>query len=234
MKHRFIMLSIAVVFLTACVNLSTLEKSNDEPIEVGSAMTPTDPKVDTNEAKSDPVLTGDETVQHQNDVPTGKIDKPAVEVNKPVAEVTKPKPKPKTEVQTIGQIEYVDILPEGIRQKARVDTGAETTSLGAFDIEPFERDGKAWVKFKVLQRSSGEAHIFSKPIARNVLIKRHGAKNVRRPVIKMTLAMGSIKRKIEVSLTDRSKFEFPVLIGRNFLYGDIRIDINNKFLMLDK
>lgn len=191
--------------------------------------------------KTNPILESAEDIENDNDtcnkgvINNDNSESHNLEQSKPVApnalcEIA----ETDDETMTIGQIEYVDILPEGIRQKARIDTGAETTSIGAFSIEHFERDGKSWVKYKVLQHSSNEVTVFTKPIVRNVLIKRHGVKNARRPVVMMTLAIGSIKKEIEVSLTDRSKFEFPVLIGRNFLYGDIKVDVSNKFLRLDK
>ncbi len=171
-----------------------------------------------------------------NSEPVVEVAKPKVDTVKPELTdvVVIPDPVPETEVKTIGQVEYVDIMPEGIRQKGRIDTGAETTSLGVSDIQFFERDGHNWVKFNVLHRITAEVTEFSKPIERMVLIKRHGAENVERPVVKMTLAIGSIEHTLEVSLTDRSKFEFPVLIGRNFLDGEIAVNVSHKFLMLDK
>lgn len=165
----------------------------------------------------------------ENTEPEIEVSEPDAEVSKPVVEVNEP-----VAVRIIGQVEYVDIMPEGIRQKGRIDTGAETTSIDALEIEHFERDGKSWVKFKVRHRVSGVVTEFAKPVERTAFIKRHGADNVERPVVKMTLAIGSIEQVLEVSLTDRSKFEFPVLIGRNFLDGKIAVDVSNKFLMLDK
>ena len=226
MKHSYTVLVVAMACLTACTNLlpgESLESVKDNNVPIIEKIDPIVEPVDVKQP--------DNRAEKNND----NILAPNLDESKSVIPKSDPKiGKPIVEVKTIGQVEYVDILPEGIRQKARIDTGAETTSIGAIDIEYFERDGKSWVKFKVLQRRSGEIIEFTKPILRNVLIKRHGAKNVRRPVIKMNLAIGSIKKRIEVSLTDRSKFEYPVLIGRNFLYGDIRVDVSNKFLMLDK
>lgn len=226
MKHSYTMLVVAIACLAACTNLlpsESLESVKDNNVPVIKKI---DPIVEPADVKQ----SGNRAQKNNNNGLAPKSDKSKPVISKSVPKVS----RPTVEIKTIGQVEYVDILPEGIRQKARIDTGAETTSIDALDIEYFERDGKSWVKFKVVQRRSGNVTEFTKPIVRNVLIKRHGAKNDRRPVIKMTLAIGSIKKKIEVSLTDRSKFEFPVLIGRNFLYGDIMVDVSNKFLMLDK
>ena len=226
MKHSYTMLVVAIACLAACTNLlpsESLESVKDNNVPVIKKI---DPIVEPADVKQ----RGNRAQKNNNNGLAPKSDKSKPVIAKSVPKVS----RPAVEIKTIGQVEYVDILPEGIRQKARIDTGAETTSIDALDIEYFERDGKSWVKFKVIHRRSGNVTEFTKSIVRNVLIKRHGAKNDRRPVVKMTLAIGSIKKKIEVSLTDRSKFEFPVLIGRNFLYGDIMVDVSNKFLMLDK
>lgn len=134
----------------------------------------------------------------------------------------------------VGQVEYVDILPEGVRQKARIDTGAQTTSIDASNIVAFERDGKKWVKFSIKHRQTGKVLEFKKPVVRTALIKRHGAETVKRPVIKLKLAIGDVEKMVEVNLADRSKFEYPVLIGRNFLDAGIAVDVSRKYLMLDK
>lgn len=226
MKHGYTLLVVAIVCLSACTNLLPSDGKERAEDENALVITESDPVVEL-----DPVEDGGNIAVKDNDNTLATdVDEPTSIVPKTVIEDS----EPYVEIKTIGQVEYVDIFPEGIRQKARIDTGAETTSIDALDIEYFERDGKSWAKFKIFQRPSGKVTEFTKPIVRNVLIKRHGAKNARRPVVKMSLAIGSIKKKVEVSLTDRSKFEFPVLIGRNFLYGDIRVDVSNKFLMLDK
>ena len=226
MKHSYTLLVVAVACLSACTNLLPRDGKEQVDDENSLVIEESDPVVE-----SIPVKDGGNIAQKNNDNTIAPdIEKPASNVPKAVLGAD----ERYVDIKTVGQVEYVDIFPEGIRQKARIDTGAETTSIDALDIEYFERDGKSWAKFKVFQRPSGNVTEFTKPIVRNVLIKLHGAKNARRPVVKMTLAIGSIKKKVEVSLTDRSKFEFPVLIGRNFLYGDIRVDVSNKFLMLDK
>ena len=141
---------------------------------------------------------------------------------------------PVYKLSTIGQVEYVDILPTGMRQKARIDTGAETTSIDARDVMPYERDGKPWVKFTVIDRVSHQPTEFKLPVERTVLIKRHGADNVRRRVVSMQLAIGDLRGSVEVTLADREKFEYPVLIGRNFLEGRAVVDVSRKYIALER
>ncbi len=135
---------------------------------------------------------------------------------------------------TIGQVEYVDVLPTGVRHKARIDTGAETTSIDSRDIVLFERDGKQWVRFLVVDRVTKKPTEFKLPVERTVTIKRHGAESVKRPVVALELAIGSLRDRIEVSLADREKFTYPVLIGRNFLDGRAQVDVSRKFTALER
>ena len=118
--------------------------------------------------------------------------------------------------------------------KARIDTGATTTSLGAHDITPFERDGKRWVRFTIRDRVSGEEHPFEKPLSRMVEIKRHNASPDTRPVVRMPLTLGRVSATVEVSLNNRDPFDYPVLIGRNFMDGRIVVDVSQEYIALDE
>ncbi len=137
-------------------------------------------------------------------------------------------------VATLGEVEWVTINPQGIRQKARVDTGAQTTSVGVLNPRRFERDGERWVAFTIKDRDSGKETVIKRPIKRIAKIKRHNAESVERLVVELMLSMGSISEETEVSLADREKFEFPVLIGRNFLEGAAVVDVSRKFVTLEQ
>ncbi|MBE7525980.1 ATP-dependent zinc protease [candidate division WWE3 bacterium] len=56
----------------------------------------------------------------------------------------------------LGAIENVHLDPPGLEFSARIDTGAQTSSLNALDIVEFERDGKPFVKFNLIHPESGE------------------------------------------------------------------------------
>ena len=134
----------------------------------------------------------------------------------------------------VGQAEYVVIGDNVLTAKARIDTGATTTSLGAHDITPFERDGKRWVRFTIRDRVSGEEHPFEKPLSRMVEIKRHNASPDTRPVVRMPLTLGRVSTTVEVSLNNRDAFDYPVLIGRNFMDGRIVVDVSQEYIALDE
>ena len=155
------------------------------------------------------------------------------------SDVVKPVSKEKCEAKTvvkykgyekvvIGQAENSYLPSYNVTLKARIDSGATTTSMHATNIVPFEREGKKWVRFEILN-SKKEIIKIKKPITRVVSITRHGASDQKRYVVKMRINISSLSKLIEVSLTDRSKFTYPVLIGRNFLSGYAVVDVSKKY-----
>lgn len=206
MQYRNILVFLLVLPLSGCLTFS-------KPVK-----TPKNPKPDKVAEKQCPVID----------------ERPAVVQCPAITESVCAAALPDHKLKLIGQIEYVDIFPTGLRQKARIDTGAETTSIDARDITEFERDGKSWVQFSVVDRVSAETIDFKLPIERTVLIKRHGAERTRRYVVLMRLAIGDLRDYVEVTLANREQFDYPVLIGRNFVQGQAIVDVSRKFIALEK
>lgn len=121
-----------------------------------------------------------------------------------------------------GRYELVTLPALGKTLKAKMDTGAMTASLSATDIEPFERDGQDWVRFR-LAVDGAQDTLYEHPLVRIAEIKKRteegdqsGTQDVaysQRPVIEMPVCLGGEQRNIEVNLTDRSTFSYPLLIG---------------------
>jgi hypothetical protein len=136
------------------------------------------------------------------------------------------------EPEIMGYVEWVVMGETGIRLKARLDTGAKTSSLHAVNVESFEKDNEEWVRFQLPlgdhkdQPSEGDLEHeevileFERPVHRTVLIKRKGAPSQRRYVVRMDFCMGGKTHETQFSLTDRGKFSYPVLLGRRFLRDD--------------
>lgn len=125
--------------------------------------------------------------------------------------------------QVMGIIEIVKIYPEGLVIHAKLDTGADSTSLHARSIRMIERDGVPWVAFEV-DEGSPRPMQFERPLVRHVVIRRGQGVKQRRPVVEMRVCMGSIERDVHVSLVDRGDFNHPMLIGRNFMVGGVIVD----------
>lgn len=139
-----------------------------------------------------------------------------------------------TPLTIIGAVEYVTIKDNDLRLKARIDTGAKTTSIGVDSFQLFERDGERWVQFAVKNRSTEKLVEFKRRLKRRVRIKQHEQESVRRQVVELTLTIGTITRKVEVTLNNRDNFKYPVLIGRNFLDHKAVVDVSSRYLMLDE
>lgn len=128
----------------------------------------------------------------------------------------------------IGAVEKVELPEQKISLNARIDTGATTTSINAQNIKKFERDGKKWVKFEI-HNESGKLVSLEKPVTRMVNIKRHGAEDQIRYAVKLKLKLGKVNTVSEVTLADRAKFTYPLLIGRSFLTDMAIVDVSKEF-----
>ena len=123
-----------------------------------------------------------------------------------------------------GLNEYVSLDDLDIEVAAKLDTGAKTASLSARDIKRFKRDGETWVRFYLAIDDAHEKPI-ERPLARISKIKRRagdydadsGKTYTARPVIELPVCMGQTHHLIEVNLTDRSAFQYPLLIGSEAL-----------------
>ncbi|WIX04413.1 ATP-dependent zinc protease [Pseudomonas sp. AR5] len=128
------------------------------------------------------------------------------------------------ETAIYGLNENVEIPEFGLEIAAKLDTGAQTASLSARDIERFKKDGKTWVRF-YLGLDSEHSHPIERPLVRISKIKRRAGDfdpeeektYTARPVIEFDVCMGQVRRTIEVNLTDRSAFQYPILIGSDAL-----------------
>ncbi|SDV00664.1 retropepsin-like aspartic peptidase RloA [Pseudomonas mucidolens] len=123
-----------------------------------------------------------------------------------------------------GLNEYAKLAGIDLEVAAKLDTGAKTASLSARDIKRFKRNGESWVRF-YLAIDTAHSHPIERPLARVSKIKRRAGdydpdedKNyTARPVIALNICMGTALRSIEVNLTDRSAFQYPLLIGSEAL-----------------
>ncbi|MEA2048220.1 MAG: RimK/LysX family protein [Campylobacterota bacterium] len=127
----------------------------------------------------------------------------------------------------IGEIENIRLVPPNARFKARIDTGAKTTSVDARNITPFERDGKQWVRFVCVV--GDKKHTIERKVIKTVHIKRHGEEAQDRYVINMRIVLGTVSQLIHVNLNDRKSYKYPILIGRNFLRDYFIVDVAKKY-----
>lgn len=129
----------------------------------------------------------------------------------------------------LGAVENVRLTPPGLVCAARIDSGAETSSIDARDIKEFERDGEKWVRFNVVDRSNSHVHPIETRILRHVKIRQSSQDEApeRRIVIQLKLGIGDISELSEFTLTSREHLEFSLLIGRNILKDIALVDVSD-------
>ncbi len=114
--------------------------------------------------------------------------------------------------------------------KAKIDTGAKTSALHAYDIRPFHRHGELFAHFKVhpLQRREDlEIECTAHVIDHRVIMNSGGYKELRY-VIRTDILLGTLKWEIDISLTNREPLAFRMLLGRDALAHHFLIEPGKK------
>ena len=131
--------------------------------------------------------------------------------------------------QPIGWIEKVSFPEFDAVLDAKLDTGADTSSLHADSIQVLiGSKGENVVEFRV-EDHNGEYQILQLPLSRRAKIKTKGGYLQVRPVVTLGVCVGAGFEEVEFTLVDRSHFDYPVLIGRNFLAGKFLVDSSRSF-----
>lgn len=143
----------------------------------------------------------------------------------PRQENNTPEPGP----QLIGEREWALVEPGDLVLEARIDTGAETSSIHAENIQLIEKDGKRWVRFDLSNPKTGAVIPLERRLHRRILVKQKtSGVSDRRYVVRMWLTLGDTRTWVDVSLSDRDDFELPLLIGRNMLMDNFAVDVSGQ------
>ena len=135
-----------------------------------------------------------------------------------------------TEEQTLkiaGWREWVALPELGIfRIKAKMDTGARTSCIHAFEVEPFERDGAKWVRFSVHPEQDNIEHIITceAEVVDFRSVTDSGGHREMRYVIKTLIEFKNMRWPAEFTLTNRDTMKFRMLVGRTTMNGRLVID----------
>ena len=124
---------------------------------------------------------------------------------------------------TIGWIEPVKIYPEGIEMQAKIDTGADNSSLGVIDWHSYMIDDEEWIRFTTINNNNKQ-QVIERPLDRYARIKRKQENSLKRPVVKMWLCIGNKLSLTSVNLAKRNQFKFRMLIGRSLLKGNYLVN----------
>jgi hypothetical protein len=148
--------------------------------------------------------------------------------------------------QVAGRIETV-LVDSKFLLDAKLDTGATMTSLSASDIKKFTRVNKTWLRFTVMLPGKqtpliliapllGYTHILNRQEEMDSASTSNDNKNPRqlsqRPVIALPICLGKQQQTLLVNLTDRSHFQYPMLLGTNALKKfHVLVDVGSNHLM---
>lgn len=136
------------------------------------------------------------------------------------------------EPEIVGWLEGAYLQPWGVRVRAKLDTGARTSAMHAENIEPFEKDGQVWVRFLFpYGRREGypQGFIIERPLVRQTKVKNGNGLHPRY-VIELDVCISGKTQTTEISLADRDRFNYPMLLGRQSLAGRFIIDPTQIFL----
>jgi hypothetical protein len=129
----------------------------------------------------------------------------------------------------VGGLEEVWFPDLGLALTARIDTGGATASMDVKEIAQFERDGKPWVRFTIVNPDTDKPETIERRLVRTVGVSQSGAAETkRRPVVKMGIVIGQSEQTAEFSLSDRSHTGYQVMIGRSILKDVMVVDVSKK------
>lgn len=130
----------------------------------------------------------------------------------------------------VGKVEKFYLVGTGLVYDARIDSGAETSSLDARNITRFERDGSNWVRFDVPVPGADGLETLEREVSRRVkIIQSSTDESERRVVVELQFMIGNHRQQAEFTLTNREHLSHSVLVGRNILRDVMLVDVGKEF-----
>ncbi len=140
---------------------------------------------------------------------------------------------PNKQLPLVGWREWITLPELGIETvKAKIDTGARSSALHAFDIATFQQEGKPFVRFKVhpYQRDTDRTVTTEAPLLEERQVRNSGGHIETRPVIRTLLSLNGKQWPIELTLTHRDVMGFRMLLGRQAIRERFWVDAGRSYL----
>lgn len=124
--------------------------------------------------------------------------------------------------QIYGYVEKVTLVDKNLTLSAKLDTGAKTASLNAIKLTEFKKNGMDYLRFTVPTKQ-GDVVLEAEYIGKvRIKVRANEARlgsldssSIKRPVVLLNMKLGDKVRAIQVNLTNRKRFNYPLLLGRD-------------------
>lgn len=134
---------------------------------------------------------------------------------------------------TLGWLQSIRLLPHELRMTAKLDTGAKKSVIHAIAIEPFRQGNREWVRFTVpVEKKKERVELkFELPVEDQSRVKQHHTRELDvRYVVALDFCIDGKLYTADFSLDNRQKFNYPVLLGREFLKHHFLVDSSQTFV----
>lgn len=123
-----------------------------------------------------------------------------------------------------GEDEYIYVKEANATIDSRIDTGAAVSSISASDVTEFERNGKKWYRFNIV--ANDRTIQVEAPFVRYSDIRQSSKETItKRPVVRLNVRIGDFATDSEFTLTDRSRMQYALLIGRSLIQDIAVVDV---------
>lgn len=132
----------------------------------------------------------------------------------------------------IGWREWVELPDLGVKMiKAKVDSGARSSSLHAFDLEEFQRDEEEWVRFNIhpYQRSKKKIVRAEAKVLEHRSVRSSSGKASWRPVVVTNVNLLGVTWLVELTLANRDEMSFRMLLGREAFRQRFFVDAGSSY-----
>jgi hypothetical protein len=135
----------------------------------------------------------------------------------------------------IGWKEYLHFIEWDLRRiRVKIDTGARTSALDVVRYELVETAGSGLMATLYLaldHRHPGRFTRIHTPVLRLVTVRNTSGKSEERPLVETAVRLGPIHKSIRITITNRSRMRYRMILGREALANDFLVDVSRKYLL---
>lgn len=130
----------------------------------------------------------------------------------------------------VGRVEWVQVDATEMVAKARVDSGAQTSSIHAENVTEKMIEGEKYVQFETIDDQDNR-HVFIKKVIASTVVRSSTGEANSRYVVRMNIKMAGRDHEVNVNLNDRTGLVYRFLVGRNLLMGNYVVDVSQSRLL---